>query len=404
MSMRGFALGILVFVPLILAHVLGPEKFGSYSLALSVIYFLTAISSSASSSGLVVYSNKEFSASGKMNRSVSAWLTITACAVSFSLIVSLIFIKPITQFASITYFEFIFLMLAYLGLVSKGMFQGLLFAMNKRFTSVFFEMLTNAFSVLFVLGLLAFSLVRLNLIFLVFLIPTLIAALFLLKQIDFHHMKPFLIDKQRVAELIHFTKWTTLTVLAVQLIGLADNLVLRLFVPLADIGIFNLGFQVFKGSTMVTNTINMYFSPWAARNVHDKVKVRQFLYNKRVKIMAMIGTGLTVTYFVLPLFFDILYGKAYAGSAAAAQVLLFATFFTVYSVMHQPFFYAVDEFRYFQITRVVMLSTNVLLDLVMIPHYGYMGSAYATVISSFLGTLSTEIYFHKRVKRRLFND
>ena len=187
-------------------------------------------------------------------------------------------------------------------------------------------------------------------------------------------------------------------------INWGDNLVLRYFVSLEEVGMYNLGYQVFKGMIMLVGSIKLYFLPFIAEHIENQHKIRNYLYHKRPRIMLLGALGIVALFFSLPSIFTALYGNSYRESALVAQILTIPLIFILYQSFYMPLFETMKKFKFTQSMNVLLVTVNIALDIILVMYVGVLGAAIATAITYILSGVLYEIYFIKYVHRNLVGD
>ena len=164
-----------------------------------------------------------------------------------------------------------------------------------------------------------------------------------------------------------------------------------------NICIYNFGYQFFKGFTLLTLTVGTYFLPFITQNIDDKKKIRTYLYNKRPKISAVAFIIIAVVFALAPCL-KFVYGDAYAEAVLILRILLVATTVVAYACFYGPIFLALKKYKYMQITNIVQVVLNVLLDIIFVPKLGMKGAAIATVFAYIVSMLMYEVYFRVKLK------
>lgn len=402
MTLKAMSLGVLAIIPFILAGFFGPEKFGIYSLAMMVIYFFSALLIHSLVPPFTVYGNKELKETNKIRRVFTASALLFILAVVLFLLLTLVLYRPLLQFISIDKSQFLFLILAFAGLSIQSFTGSVFMAMNKRISSVTYGLISNIILVGYILILLKFFTIDLENVFLMWLIAPVIAAMFMLRKIDFKKLIPLELNKGTLKKMFNYSKWVMVGGTAVYFVNWGDNLVLRYFVSLDHIGVYNLGYSAFKGLLMLISTTGGYFLPFITQNIDNPDKIEKYLHNKRPKIILLWALCVLALYFIIPYLFNILYGKEYSGSATVTRILLLATLFAAYWRFYDPIFNAMERYRFTQIANVFFVILNLSLDVIFVIYYGYIGAAIATMISYGVMSIIYEVYFRKYCKPVLF--
>jgi len=399
--LRTLGQGFMFIVPLFIARLLSPEEFGIYSLSIMIVYFFTALLINSSQKPFIVYANQELSESGTIQKAFTIRVILLGSSVVLFSLLALLFINPLSQFASITTTQFLFLFAAYIGMGIRYLFGITFLALNKRIEHTWYGIIVGLISILYVVGVYYFSTLTLESIFLMFLVAPLLTIPFVSKWIDFKKLFPLNFDRQLFGKMFDYTKWTMVGGAAVYFISWGDNLVLRYFVPLEEIGLYNLGYQIFKGVLVLAGVIWMYFLPFISQHLGETKKIQKYLYSKRPKIFFLGVISIVAIFFIVPYFFEAFYGDAYKESVNIIRVLLIAMIFVLHRDFYVPIFDAMKKYRFTQLANVSFVVVNILLNIVFVSRFGMVGAAYATVITYAFSSLVYEIYFRKRCKKKL---
>lgn len=260
-----------------------------------------------------------------------------------------------------------------------------------------FGLMAGIMSALYIVLAYFLSALTLETVFLMFFVAPLLAVPFFIKQLDVSKIFPLALDKELLKKMFHYTQWVMLGGTAVYFISWGDNLVLRYFVSIEEVGIYNLGYQVFKGGIMLIGSIKLYFLPFVAEHIGNQQKIHHYLYRKRPKIMLLGTLCLVALFFVIPYIFMAIFGESYWESIPVIQILLIALVFKLYQSFYTPLFETMQKFKFTQSINVLLVITNIVLDILFVFYFGMIGAAIATTITYVVSTVVYEIYFRTRV-------
>jgi PST family polysaccharide transporter len=111
----------------------------------------------------------------------------------------------------------------------------------------------------------------------------------------------------------------------------------------------------------------------------------QQLYN--VLILLAISFALIMTFLSGPIV-RLLYGHAYLGSAKILSILIWSGITVSFGCAWSNWMLLENRTRMMFVVQVVTAAINVVLNLILIPRFGIVGSAYATLISYWVGPIS----------------
>jgi O-antigen/teichoic acid export membrane protein len=169
---------------------------------------------------------------------------------------------------------------------------------------------------------------------------------------------------------------------------------------MADIGAYNLGYQVFKGVVMLALIVNSYFLPFVSQHISDGPTMRDYLSRKRSRIFLVGVFCIVLLFLTVPYIFNF-YGEDYRDSAAVLRILLVGTVPILHTAFYVPILNSLKRYRFHQTVNVFHVVLNLLLDMLLVPVMGLLGAAVATTTAYFCQAVTFEIYFRIRL-RKLF--
>jgi O-antigen/teichoic acid export membrane protein len=390
----GQALGMIA--PLVIAGFFSKDLFGRYSLAWMVVFFFVSLLSTASQAPFIVYANQEREETGRINRSftIQAWFLAGGTAVF--LLLMLAFGKLVMVYAGITATELVFACIAYLGLTIKTFLGNLFMALGQRVRSAVLELVFGLFTLIPIVALCLTDRITMSTAFSAHGLAGFLATLCLLTAVDFRPILPFEFDRARLKAMLTYTLWLMIGSVAAYLINWGDNFVLRYYVSMDDIGVYNLAYRIFKGVAMLVMVVYTYFLPFVSQYIDDIEKMRAYLHNKRPKILAL-GLACIGLLFVMASILRPIYGKDYFDAVLFLRVLLIGSALILYVVFYETILYARKSYRFIQVVNVIQFIINVGLDILLVPRVGPLGAAVATVLAYFGRVVIIEAYFRMKI-------
>lgn len=121
-------------------------------------------------------------------------------------------------------------------------------------------------------------------------------------------------------------------------------------------------------------------------------KTNYLLYAKRLRALTGITVGVTFT-IALPLFIfapfvvNIVFGDAFSDAVPVLRIYLWTSVAITLVVLAQHYLIAENLSKVFLYTSIIGAVTNILLNIILIPKFGGVGSAWGTMISYFVVVL-----------------
>ena len=386
-------------LPLLIAKFFTEVEFGSFSLAKMIVFFAATLTMGATQRPFIVYANEERALTGKINKSFSVQLTLLFFGILASGATLLVFHNPIARFAGIGIGDLVFVFLALAGFSGKFFFCNLLMALGERIQNGIAGLIYACLNITIIILFYVFGYLNLRTIFLSYFLSMILLVLLRFKILDLKLLAPFTIDRQHLRKTLNFAKWVFLGSTAAYFINWGDNLVLRIFVPLGEIGVYNFAYQLFKGLLFTTGIINQYFLPFIVTHITDHSKIRDYLFNKRPKII-LLGVVVWIgVFFAVPLAIEFVYGGKYLSAVPVFQILSIALLFRLYITFYNPLYNALERYRFTTFATIVQITVNLLLAFALVPYYGIKGAAAATVCAYLCKLIIFEIYYQIFLRR-----
>jgi len=171
-----------------------------------------------------------------------------------------------------------------------------------------------------------------------------------------------------------------------------DQVLLELMRGSEEVGWYGAPVRVLEGLTLVPRILGYALIPtMAALFPRDPARVTA-LYGRGTKYLLLVG--LPVAAFgalASEPFMLLLFGPAYRASAAASQILLPSAAFMFLSNFGETTLACVNRWRTIVVVSTLALIANVVLNLLSSPTHGYVGAAWATLVTEGAYALMTAL-------------
>lgn len=395
----GQALGMLV--PLIVAKFFASDVFGSFSLARMIIFFFVSLLIAAGQAPFVVYASQEKKQTGKINKSCSIQLLFLGVSLVLFAIIAGLFGTPLAKFAGITKIELFYVGLAYFGICVQTFLSNFFLATDQRLTSSLVELLFGFFNIVFIVIFYFFGSITLNSVFLVYFVSSVPLALISLLFIDYKQITPLDWNNELFHEMLTFTLWNAVGGVAFFLVSWGDNLVLKYYMTLRDIGDYNFAYIFFKIANSFPSFLIPYFLPFISQHIDNPIKVREYLSAKRMRILAAGFVIIIIIIAAAPAVSAYFYDDKYKAAVPAIRMLLIGSMIALYNAFYMNIFNALKEYKFFQTTAVIQVIINLGLDILLVPKLGIMGAAVSTTVGYFCCACLFEIYYRVKLAKIL---
>lgn len=375
-----FALNIL------LARALSQDLFGIFSLAVLVLIIMGEISDFGLNSGLLRFaplyiSTKQTEKLKQLVKTVWGWRVALSAILTVGCIV---FAFPISKY--------IFgqeKLTPYLSFSSLGVGGAILLGFVITFLQAEQKFLRQAviqslkgFSRLVIIGILYLLGVKnLSIYLAVYVAVPWFLFVFNYRQLpaEFRKVKIEAEVKQKLhSQLANFSFWLTIWSLVSIAAGKVDQIMVSHYLGLEQVAVFTVAWQFIQFFPVFYGSINAVLVPKIS-SLTSKAELRSFVA-RTFKWVLMAAIGVAVVIYPSQFLITLLFGQKYAASMPVFLVLSFAMLFNVLAI---PFSLAVTAFNRTKIVAmsgVIQMFIMVICNLLFIPRFGIIGSAYTFTI------------------------
>lgn len=180
------------------------------------------------------------------------------------------------------------------------------------------------------------------------------------------------------------------------IIGWVDTFMLGYFVDEKAVGVYNVAYKVAFVSSILLTTVTTVISPNVARlssmDQYEELK-------KMIKNIAQLLSAGAALIFLLSIFnMELIlsfFGKEFIVGTSALGVLLIGQFISSYSGPVAMLLQMTGHEKNFMYISIVAMLMNVILNLLLIPAYGFLGAAIASAATLIANNLMC-VYFVKK--------
>ena len=222
------------------------------------------------------------------------------------------------------------------------------------------------------------------------------------------------IDCALFKRLIYFSLPLMLAGLCGILMDVADRFIIDIYIDRSTVGIYSLAYKIGLVMSLFVTSFRTAYLPHFL-NLNDDVQFAQgkkeksdFFFSqlklsflKLTGVMALIFVGVIV---VLPYLFKLkvfgyhLLNENYLPAVAVVPYILLAYVFNGYAAFFSIGPYISGQSRHFLVTDLIGLGVNIILNLILIPKFGMVGAAVATMFAFFVATLYIFLIFLKDMR------
>lgn len=218
-------------------------------------------------------------------------------------------------------------------------------------------------------------------------------------KLDKRYIRKPELDRDNLKKVLSFGVWQILGFSGVYLINFGDNFVIKYFMDMTDVGIYNAGYKLFNATAGLSLIFSSYFAPIIVDAIKkdNKNKIKQIFYKERIMlILFVLIPHLLVIIFSKRLIL-LIYGKNYLEVVEVLQILMIGSFIKFTTAFNRLIYNSTGNYKVLQFWNLLQMILNIFLDVILIKYFGILGAAIATTIA----ILITSIFDTLKVKRIL---
>ena len=193
----------------------------------------------------------------------------------------------------------------------------------------------------------------------------------------------FNVNSWKKSILSAFPYW--LTIIFINIYFRIDTVMLGFMRGFAETGWYNAAYKIIDVLTRVPMLFIMAVFPVLARLTFSSRKKAEKVYEKSFYYLLVLGVPIVTGLFILSgKIIDFVYGSGFANSVIAMKVLSFALIFIFVNYHMGYLLNSIDRQKLFTLTTGMTTLFNIVLNLIVIPKYGFVGAAASTVASEVL--------------------
>jgi O-antigen/teichoic acid export membrane protein len=176
-----------------------------------------------------------------------------------------------------------------------------------------------------------------------------------------------------------------------------DIYVLRIFRDPAEIAYFEAPYKIIAKINLIGVAIGIALAPAMARLAQSALSQFKPILEQILKILLIIVIPLSVgAIFLGPHLMVPLLGEKFAPAAAAMGLLSWCVFFASFEPLMTATMVSINKVWAVLVVNLMALGVDLVLDLYLVPGYGYLGACYANICAyagMFLVSLAMTYYF-----------
>jgi O-antigen/teichoic acid export membrane protein len=207
-------------------------------------------------------------------------------------------------------------------------------------------------------------------------------------------------NRLHLQQLFSFSLWTFLSSGGSLIFSYADTILIGFFMTESDVGIYRVAFQLASVSSLIVLTFHTVLFPriskWHAENniSHIELSLSKAVTYCLVFIIPITIGGTLLSKNLM----YYLYGASFESGANVLIILFFVQIANIFMYLFTMCLNAINKPRESFIVTSVSAGLNIIFNIVLIPVFGIIGAAAATLLSMSINTILAQIVLRPVVK------
>ena len=175
-----------------------------------------------------------------------------------------------------------------------------------------------------------------------------------------------------------------------------DTVILHFMTTDQYVGWYTAAYKFLDALILIPQLLIIAIFPSMSKLYIEDKTVLKDLFNRTLRYLIILGTPISIGLFILSKrLIMFIFGNEFIKSTPILQVLVFTIPFLFINYLIGNLLMSIDKQKYFTITTGLCALINIILNLILIPYYSYLGAAIATVITEIIN-LGMLFYYSKK--------
>ncbi|NND77508.1 MAG: flippase [Flavobacteriales bacterium] len=184
-----------------------------------------------------------------------------------------------------------------------------------------------------------------------------------------------------------------------------DFIMLGIFqnVSIEEVGIYGVAVKMGVLANFGNNAIQRMAAPRISAMFWDgKMDQLRKLLTRLKQVNLIFTLPVCVILFTFPEFILSFFGEEYKSGVHVMRIITAAYFINAFFGLSGVFMNMTGNERPFSLILIITLTINLVLNILLIPHYGMLGPAYSTLLCFFLWNITTTIFMQIKYKLKMY--
>ena len=178
-----------------------------------------------------------------------------------------------------------------------------------------------------------------------------------------------------------------------------DSIMLSRMRSYEEVGLYNAAFRIFEGVSMLPTILFIVMLPRLSKLASSDMSAHKILSNKVIKYMYILALPIFCFCFLYSDYFVLFFGEDFTEASLTLRILIFGILFSFPTWMLNTILISINEQNTMLFIAITGLIGNIILNLIVIPLYGYNGAAFSTVMTEIIMFICLIVYLYKNYNK-----
>lgn len=178
-----------------------------------------------------------------------------------------------------------------------------------------------------------------------------------------------------------------------------DTILLSIWQSQAEVGIYNVAYKIIENLVFFPAMLVGLILPLLSRYIYTNRAYFEEIAGKTSKVFLVLITPLVVgTWFLAPEIVHIISGGDFAESVPVLRVLILALACIFFGNYFNMLLIVSNAQKKLMVALLCIASVNIIVNVIIIPKYSYMGAAYTSLLTELLVALVSGILVYRHIR------
>jgi O-antigen/teichoic acid export membrane protein len=177
-----------------------------------------------------------------------------------------------------------------------------------------------------------------------------------------------------------------------------DTILLSVWQPAGEVGIYNVAYKIIENLVFFPAMLVGLILPLLSRYIYTNREYFEEIAGKTSKVFLVLLTPLVIgTWFLAPHIVQIISGGGFEESVPVLRILIFALACIFFGNYFNMILIVSNAQKKLMTALFLIACTNIVMNIILIPRYSYLGTAYTSLVTELLVVIVTGALVYKHI-------